>query len=70
MSRGLQFTAEHHSKGGKVSAQRRRETANKRALNAKKMADEGMSIGKIAKHFGVTPQTINNDLKRLQETTD
>ena len=67
MSRGLVLTEEHREKGRKLSAKRRQETAQKRAIEAKKMADMGMAVGAIAKQFGVTPRTISNDLKRVSE---
>ena len=67
MSRGLVLTEELREKGRKLSAKRRQATAQKRAIEAKKMADMGMAVGKIAKQFGVTPRTISNDLKRVSE---
>ena len=49
---------------GRVNGiKRRRETAAIRAVKVKQMFSEGMAVGKIAKHFGVSRQTINNDLK-------
>ena len=48
-------------------ALKQRENAIPRPLKAKEMLDEGIAIGKIAKHFGVSRQTINNDLKRISE---
>ena len=51
-------------KGRENGTKRRRETAAIRAVKSKQMFDEGMAVGKIAKHFEVSRQTISNDLKK------
>ena len=51
-------------KGRDNAVKRRRETAAIRAVKVKAMFDEGMAVGKIAKHFEVSRQTISNDLKQ------
>ena len=53
---------------GRVNGHKRRlQTAMTRASKVKEMLDTGMAVGKIAKHFGVSRQTINNDLKRIEK---
>ena len=54
-------------RGRERGHQRKLQTVMIRATKAKEMLDEGIAIGKIAKHFGVSRQTINNDLKRISE---
>ena len=51
-------------RGRENGTKRRRETAEIRAVKAKAMFDGGMAVGKIAKHFDVSRQTISNDLKK------
>ena len=54
-------------RGRENGRKRKLQTAMIRAAKVKEMFNEGMAVGKIAKHFGVTRQTINNDLKRVSE---
>ena len=51
-------------RGRENAIERRRETAKIRAVKVKAMFDGGMAVGKIAKHFEVSRQTISNDLKK------
>ena len=51
-------------KGRDTAIKRRRETAKIRAVKVKAMFEDGMAVGKIAKHFEVSRQTISNDLKK------
>ena len=43
---------------------RRREIATKRSKKAKELLSAGMSVTRIAEHFGVNPRTIQKDLKK------
>ena len=50
--------------GHEAGLKRRRQIAFNRARTAQQMANEGMSVGRIAEHFGVSPDTISKDLKK------
>ena len=50
-------------KGCQTSAARRREVAENRAEQAKQMISQGLSVKKIAEHFGVAKRTIQKDLR-------
>ena len=54
-------------RGRENGKNRKLQTAMIRAEKVKQMFSEGMAVGKIAEHFGVTRQTISNDLKRVEK---
>ena len=45
------------------SLQVRKQAAFNRAREAQQMRKQGVSVKKIAEHFGVKPRTIGKDLK-------
>ena len=51
------------NEGRAKSLERRRQTAAKRRVKAIEMFEEGQSIAKIARYFGVSPRTISRDLE-------
>ena len=51
-------------KGRDNGTKRRRETAAIRAVKVRQMFDEGIAVGKIAKYFEVSRQTVSSDLKK------
>lgn len=58
------MTPEKQRSAHEAGLKRRRQIAFDRAREAQRMARQGMSVGKIAEHFGVSPRTIGQDLKK------
>ena len=50
-------------KGREKALETKRMIRDNRRVKVKQMLQEGQSITKIARHFGVSPRTISNDLK-------